>query len=223
MEISQALYTTRAMRRVKPDPIPDEVMAKLLDAAVRAPSGGNTQKWRFLIVTDQAKKSALQKIYSDGLTELNANQYKSVMDLIQDGDPNDPEVIQAKKTYASGRWLADNLDKVPVLLFAWGKPNGESSIFPALWSLQLAATAEGLGTSLTTLLFKKHTQEVLDILGAPPVGEWVPMAMITIGYPTGTWGVAKRQQPHEVAFQNTWGNPVSWTVPEPLWPSSPDA
>lgn len=128
MEISQALYTTRAMRRVKPDPIPDEVMAKLLDAAVRAPSGGNTQKWRFLIVTDQAKKSALQKIYSDGLTELNANQYKSVMDLIQDGDPNDPEVIQAKKTYASGRWLADNLDKVPVLLFAWGKPNGESSI-----------------------------------------------------------------------------------------------
>ncbi|MCX6533775.1 MAG: nitroreductase family protein [Actinobacteria bacterium] len=108
MDISQALYTTRAMRRVKPDPIPDEVMAKLLDAAVRAPSGGNTQKWRFLIVTDQAKKSALQKIYSDGLTELNANQYKSVMDLIQDGDPNDPEVIQAKKTYASGRWLADN-------------------------------------------------------------------------------------------------------------------
>lgn len=119
-----------------------------------APSGGNTQKWRFLIVTDQAKKSALQKIYSDGLTELNANQYKSVMDLIQDGDPNDPEVIQAKKTYASGRWLADNLDKVPVLLFAWGKPNGESSIFPALWSFQLAATAQGLGTSLTTLLFK---------------------------------------------------------------------
>ncbi len=218
MDISQALYTTRAMRRVKPDPISDEVMAKLLDAAVRAPSGGNTQKWRFLIVTDQAKKSALQKIYSDGLTELNANQYKSVMDLIQDGDPNDPEVIQAKKTYASGRWLADNLDKVPVLLFAWGKPNGESSIFPALWSLQLAATAQGLGTSLTTLLFKKHTQEVLDILGAPPVGEWVPMAMITIGYPTGTWGVAKRQQPHEVTFQNTWGNPVSWTVPEPLWP-----
>ena len=218
MDISQALYTTRAMRRVKPDPISDEVMAKLLDAAVRAPSGGNTQKWRFLIVTDQAKKSALQKIYSDGLTELNANQYKSVMDLIQDGDPNDPEVIQAKKTYASGRWLADNLDKVPVLLFAWGKPNGESSIFPALWSLQLAATAQGLGTSLTTLLFKKHTQEVLDILGTPPVGEWVPMAMITIGYPTGTWGVAKRQQPHEVTFQNTWGNPVSWTVPEPLWP-----
>jgi nitroreductase len=141
-----------------------------------------------------------------------------MMDLIANGDPNDPEVIQVKKTYASGRWLADNLDKVPTLLFAWGKPNCESSIFPALWSLQLAATAEGIGTSLTTLLFKKHTQQVLDLLGAPAVGEWVPMAMITLGYPTGKWGVAKRQQPHEVAFQETWGTPVSWTVDQPLWP-----
>ncbi|MCX6527485.1 MAG: nitroreductase family protein [Actinobacteria bacterium] len=220
MDLYQALYTTRAMRRVKPDPVPDDVIAKLMDAAVRAPSGGNTQKWRFLFVTDDAKKSELQKLYSAGLAELNATQYKSVMDLIRDGDPLDPLVVQAKKTNASAMWLSENLHKVPVLLFAWGKPNGESSLFPALWSLQLAANAEGLGTSLTTLLFKKHTQQVLDILGAPPVGEWVPMAMITIGYPTGKWGVAKRQPPHEVAFANTWGNPVTWSVQQPMWPEA---
>ena len=59
MDLYQALYTTRAMRRVKPDPVPDDVIAKLMDAAVRAPSGGNTQKWRFLFVTDDAKKSEL--------------------------------------------------------------------------------------------------------------------------------------------------------------------
>lgn len=217
MDLYQALYTTRAMRRVKPDPIPDEVIAKMMDAAVRAPSGGNTQKWRFLFVTDVAKKEALQKLYREGLTELNATQYKAVMDLIQSGDPNDPEVIQAKKTNASAEWLADNLHKVPTLLFAWGKPNGESSIYPALWSLQLAANAEGIGTSLTTLLFKKHTQQVLDILGAPAPGEWVPMAMITMGYPTGKWAIAKRQPPHAVSFQDTWGNPVSWSVDQPLW------
>ena len=217
MDLYQALYTTRAMRRVKPDPIPDEVIAKLMDAAVRAPSGGNTQKWRFLFVTDEAKKQALQKLYREGLTELNATQYKAVMDLISNGDPNDPEVIQAKKTNASAEWLADNLHKVPTLLFAWGKPNGESSIYPALWSLQLAANAEGIGTSLTTLLFKKHTQQVLDILGAPAPGEWVPMAMITMGYPTGKWAIAKRQPPHMVSFQDTWGNPVSWSVDQPLW------
>lgn len=217
MDLYQALYTTRAMRRVKPDPIPDEVIAKIMDAAVRAPSGGNTQKWRFLFVTDVAKKEALQKLYREGLTELNATQYKAVMDLIHEGDPNDPEVIQAKKTNASAEWLADNLHKVPTLLFAWGKPNGESSIYPALWSLQLAANAEGIGTSLTTLLFKKHTQQVLDILGAPAPGEWVPMAMISMGYPTGKWAIAKRQPPHAVSFQDTWGNPVSWSVDQPLW------
>jgi len=131
MELSQALYTTRAMRRVKPDPIPDEILAKLLDAAVRAPSGGNTQSWRFLLVSDPAKRIALQKLYREGLTDLNATKYKAVMDLIKDGDPSDPEVIQAKKTNASAEWLADNLHLVPTLLFAWGKPNGESSIYPA--------------------------------------------------------------------------------------------
>jgi len=217
MELSQALYTTRAMRRVKPDPIPDTVLAKLLDAAVRAPSGGNTQSWRFLLVSDPAKRIALQKMYREGLTDLNATKYKAVMDLITDGDPTDPEVIQAKKTNASAEWLADNLHIVPTLLFAWGKPNGESSIYPALWSLQLAATAEGIGTSLTTLLFKNHMQQVLELLGAPEPGVWVPMAMITLGYPTGKWGVAQRQQPHEVTFQDTWGNPVPWRVEKPLW------
>jgi nitroreductase len=217
MDLYQALYTTRAMRRVKPDPIPDDVIARIMDAVVRAPSGGNQQKWRFLLLTDPDKKLALQKLYREGLTELNATQYKAVMDLIANGDPNDPEVIQAKKTNASAEWLADTLHLVPLIVFAWGKPNGESSIYPALWSLQLAANAEGIGSALTTLIFKKHTAQVLEILGAPEPGEWVPMAMVTLGYPTGKWGVAKRQPAHEVTFQDTWGNPVSWRVDSPLW------
>ena len=217
MDLYRALYTTRAMRRVKPDPIPEDIVKKLLDAAIRAPSGGNQQKWRFLLLTDREKKERLQKLYREGLTELNATQYKAVMDLIRNGDPNDPAVVQAKKTNASAEWLADNLHQVPLIVFAWGKPNGESSIYPALWSLQLAATAEGIGSALTTLLFKKHTQQVLDILGAPAPGEWVPMAMVTLGYPLGKWDIAKRQPAHEVTFQESWGNPVPWNVDSPLW------
>lgn len=217
MDLYRALYTTRAMRRVKPDAIPEDAIKRILDAAIRAPSGGNQQKWRFLLLTDAAKKSKLQKLYREGLTELNATQYKAVMDLIQNGDPNDPAVIQAKKTNASAEWLADNLDSVPLIVFAWGKPGGESSIYPAMWSLQLAATAEGIGSALTTLLFKKHTKQVLDIIDAPEPGEWVPMAMVTLGYPTGKWDIAKRQPAHEVTFQETWGNPVSWKVDSPLW------
>ena len=217
MDISEALYTTRAMRRVKPDPIPDDVIARIMDAAVRAPSGGNTQRWRFLLVTDPAIKQRVQRLYSVGLAELNRTQYKAVMDLIENGDPNDPEVIQAKKTNRSATWLADNLASVPTLLFAFGKPNGESSIYPALWSIQLAARAEGIGTALTTLLFKYYRSEMLEILGTTEDGVWEPFAMLSMGYPTGKWGVAKRQPAHEVTFQEQWGRPVSWRVPDPLF------
>lgn len=217
MELSEALYTTRAMRRVKPDPIPDDVMARIMDAAVRAPSGGNSQRWRFLLVSNPESKSKIQKLYSEGLETLNRTQYAATMDLIANGDPDDPAVIQAKKTNKSAMWLADNLAVVPTLLFAFGKPNGESSIYPALWSIQLAARAEGIGTALTTLLFKYYRPQMLEILGAPDDGYWEPFAMLSMGYPTGKWDVAKRQQPHEVTYQETWGQPVNWTVPTPLF------
>ncbi|MEY2628085.1 MAG: hypothetical protein RJB08_1844, partial [Actinomycetota bacterium] len=68
MDLYRALYTTRAMRRVKPDPIPEDAVKRMLDAAIRAPSGGNQQKWRFLLLTDPTKKAKLQKLYREGLT-----------------------------------------------------------------------------------------------------------------------------------------------------------
>ena len=70
MEIYEALYTTRAMRRVKPDPIPFEAQARILDAAVRAPSGGNTQTWRFLLVDDTDVKSRLGPLYHTSIDQL---------------------------------------------------------------------------------------------------------------------------------------------------------
>ena len=217
MELFEALYTTRAMRRVKPDPIPDEVVARIMDAAIRAPSGGNQQRFRFLLLTDPEVKTTLAGWYREGLTELNRTQYKAVMEMIENGDPNDPAVISAKRTSASANWLADNLASVPVLLFAFGKPAGESSVFPALWSAMLAARAEGIGTSVTTLLFRYRKTEVLELLGVPTDAEWVPMAMVTFGYPTGKWGVAQRQPAHELTYQERWGEAPPWKVDTPLW------
>ena len=63
MDVFEALYTTRAMRRVKLDPIPEEVQKKILDAAVRAPSGGDTQGWRFILVDDEIVKGKLAPVY----------------------------------------------------------------------------------------------------------------------------------------------------------------
>jgi nitroreductase len=220
MDLHEALYTTRAMRRVAPDPIPDEVMARIFDAAIRAPSGGNTQKWRFVVVTDPAVKATVQGWYRAGLTELNATQYASVMDQIATGDPDDPGVAQSKRINSSAEWLADNLDQVPALVFAFGKPNGESSVFPAVWSLCLAARAEGIGTVITTLLGKYVKNELEELLGVPRTGEWHMMAMIPMGFPTGKWGIAARTPAHEVVYANHWDTPIGWTVDEPLWSAS---
>ena len=82
MDVYEAIYTTRAMRRVKPDPIPEDVLKTIMDAAVRGPSGGNAQTFRMICVTDPEIKSKMQKFYRACLDELNATQYASVQDQI---------------------------------------------------------------------------------------------------------------------------------------------
>src|SRR5665213_4517453 len=93
VDIDEALYTTRAMRRVKPDPIPHEVQAKILDAAVRAPSGGNQQNWRFLLLDDPEKKAALAPLYQHAMGQLWESVYKSQLEAAH-ADPDTPESQQ---------------------------------------------------------------------------------------------------------------------------------
>ena len=90
MDVYEALYTTRAMRRVRPDPIAPEIQARILDAAIRAPSGGNTQNWRFMLVDDPAVKGDLGPIYRDCMTQLWATIYKERLDAAN-AAPDDPE------------------------------------------------------------------------------------------------------------------------------------
>ncbi len=217
MELHEALYTTRAMRRLEPTPIPDEVLARIFDAAVRAPSGGNQQRFRFMTVSDPALKAQFQAMYRQGLTTVNATQYASVMDQITGGDPNDPAVAQSTRINRSAEHLADHLHEAPVLVFAFGKAGGESSVFPAVWSLCLAARAEGIGTTITTLLTKYYRAECERILGVPEGGEWQMQATIPMGYPTGRWGIAARNPAHEAVYDNQWGTPVGWRADQPLW------
>ena len=80
MDVREALYTTRAMRRVKPDPIPEAVQARILDAAIRAPSGGNAQSWRFLLVDDADVKAKLGPLYRDAIGRLWETAYRERLD-----------------------------------------------------------------------------------------------------------------------------------------------
>jgi nitroreductase len=217
MELHEALYTTRAMRRVKPDPIPLEVQARILDAAIRAPSGGNQQNWRFLLLDDPAKKAALAPLYQHAMGQLWETVYKSQLDAAA-ANPDAPESRQMLRVQRSAQWMADHFEEVPLFLFPFCQydPSG-GSIFPAVWSAMLAARAEGIGSCITALLQFFHLPETLEILGVPDDKGWLLTATVSFGYPTGRWGVAPRRPVDQVSYRNTWGDDIGFSVAEPLW------
>ena len=118
----------------------------------------------------------------------------------------------------SAQYLADNFETYPLLLFAFAKGyTSGGSIFPSVWSAQLAARAEGVGSSLTSVLAFRAA-DVLEILGVPADEGWHMACCVPFGYPTGRWGVAARTPAHEVAHRNRWGESVGFEIPDPLWP-----
>ncbi|MDQ1380598.1 MAG: hypothetical protein QOJ71_1317, partial [Actinomycetota bacterium] len=166
MDVYEALYTTRAMRRCTTEPIPIDVQKRILDAAVRAPSGGNTQNWRFMLVDDADVMGKLGPIYRDCMTQLWATIYKDRLDAAG-ADPDDPENASFLRIQRSAQHLADHFEEYPLLLLSFVQfdPTG-GSIFPATWSAMLAARAEGVGSSLTSI-FVFQLDAVLEILGVP--------------------------------------------------------
>jgi nitroreductase len=218
MDVYEALYTTRAMRRVKPYPIPQDVQAKILDAAIRAPTGGNMQNWRFMLIDDPAIKAQLGPMYRQCLGTLWETFYKPQLDKAR-ADPTDPENDQFLRVQRSAQHLADHFEDYPLFLvsFVQFDPTG-GSIFPATWSAMLAARAEGIGASLTTVMHVFQGDKMLEILGVPKDEGWLISSLVCFGYPTGKWGVAPRRPAHEVSFRNQWNAPVGFEVSAPLWP-----
>lgn len=217
MDILEAVYTTRAMRRLEPTPVPADVWPVLFDAAIRGPNSGNEQRFRFVVVTDPGVKAEVQGLYRACLDQINATQYAHVQERISVGDHADPAVAQSARIDRSAQWLADNVHTAPALIFVFGKPGGETTTFPCLWNLCLVARSLGLGTTITTLL--KHRKDDTEaLLGLPTDGVWHMHAMVPIGYPTGNWGVPRRRPAEEAVFAERWGQPVGWSAPNALWP-----
>lgn len=209
MDIYEALYTTRAMRRLKPDPIPYHVQARILDAAIRAPN--IEQGWRFLLVDDPEIKSRLARLYRQAFERMVGGRLDEVLgDLLKADTP-------MGRTARSGVHLARHFGQVPLLLIGFGRTREGSGIYPAMWSAMLAARAEGIGSTLTGMLQTFFADEVFDILGVPKDAGWYLHGVITMGYPTGRWGVGARKPVHEVAARNSWQGDLGFAVPEPLW------
>jgi nitroreductase len=206
--IFEVLFSTRSMRRLKPDPIPDEVIYKILDAGVRAPSGGNTQHWRFLVVRDPQVKQQVQQVYQNGWKEVQA-MYRGRTAPEHMGEE------QFRRLLDTAAYLAEHLAEVPVLLFACLKDRpmpaqlaaklarlSGSSIYPAVQNILLACRALGLGATLTTVC-SLYEEEVRTILHLP--NDISTYALLPIGYPRGKFGPVRRMAVEEVTCVDRWG------------------
>lgn len=213
MDLTEALYTTRAMRRVKEDPIPHDVVARILDAAIRAPSGSNAQSWRMLLVDHPTVRAELAPLYREAYTQLHETVYQGRREAAEAAGNE-----AALRVMRSSDWLAENFEQVPawILFFTRNDPTG-SSIYPAVWNAMLAARGEGVGTCLTTILGVFKSPEVFDLLGIPADRGWHLAAAVSCGYPLGRWGVAERAPAENVSYMNRWGRPLDFAVSGPLW------
>jgi nitroreductase len=218
MEIFEALYTTRAMRRVKSDAVPSEVQASILDAAVRAPSSGNGQNWRFVLVDDPAVRAELATLYRDAYQEAMDRGYAAAI-VQAEADPSSDVNAELLRMHRSGKYLADHFEDVPLILFPFSRRDKTGqSIFPAVWSAMLAARAHGVGSALTTVLTSFRPDQVAQLLAVPVQDGWINPCAVTFGYPLGRWGLAKRRPVHEVAFRNRWGTGLGRRIDSPMWP-----
>ncbi|MFQ5553755.1 MAG: nitroreductase family protein [Acidimicrobiia bacterium] len=210
MDLYEALYTTRAMRRMKPDPVPADVVRCMLDAAVRAPSGSNAQNWRWLTVTDRETMKSLGTLYADAFEILQNTVYAGV----------EPANDQDRRILSSSSWLAEHFAEVPLVVLAFHRndPSG-ASIYPAVWNLMLAARGRGVGTTLTTILGMFKSDELFALLDVPRDKGWTNAAAVTCGYPLGRWGLAARAPARDVVYSERWGSDASWEADEPWWQS----
>lgn len=204
-DLFEIIHTARAMRRLKPDPVPDELIRKILEAGVAAPSGGNRQHWRFLVIKDRAIKEQVQRYYKRALDEVVGPRYRS-------SEPP-PGVTRAQydRQLAAVTYLTEHFHEAPVWIIACLDEGRQmptrgsgASIYPAVQNMLLAARALGLGSTLTTrhLLYEK---EVEAILGLPPGVH--SYAILPIGYPMGRFGPVGRAPLAEIVYQDHWEQP----------------
>jgi nitroreductase len=208
----EAMRTTRAVRRLRPDPIPVDVLRRVVEAATWAPTGGNAQPWRVVVVTDAAKKRRLQELYVGPWEQYAAGHRK-----LLDGLPKDVRDPQ-ERMIAAADHLARNLHAAPaILVFCFnpalmtitdaglGRPSvvGGASVYPSVQNALLACRAEGLGCTLTTLLCSREA-EVKELLEIP--AEWHTCAHVPIGYPASKGhGPVSRRPVEKMAYADAWG------------------
>lgn len=195
------LYTTRAIRRFTADPVPSDAVRRIIEAGTQAPSGGNVQPWRFMVVRDPHVKAKLGAAYLKGFSEYSGRS---------------AEQLRAEEDERPNNYLAVHFGEAPVIILACvefkpmagdrtGMLSQPSSIYPAVQNMLLAARALGLGGVLTTN-HRFHEADIKEALGMPD--SWSILTMVPLGYPADRHGRKSRQPVEEVTFSDRWDNPA---------------
>jgi nitroreductase len=205
MSLEDAMLTQRAIRRLKPDPVDDALVLKLIELALKAPTGSNAQNWEFIVVRDPAVKAKLGK-YNRQAWNIYGGIGRRM--ATRQGDPKMLKILDAV------HWQAEHFEEVPVIVVAclrqvipiWPPSATASlygSIFPSVQNLLLAARAAGLGAALITLpLWSRFLAR--RALGLP--FSIAPCAVIPLGWPKGKYGPTTRRPVGEVVSLDRYGN-----------------
>ena len=204
MPLEEAMETQRAIRRLKPDPVDDALVLRLIELALKAPTGSNAQNWEFVIVRDPEVKARLAR-----QNRRAWSLYGRINRFLARNDEGMQRVIRAVQ------WQADHFEETPVLVVAclrggprlpfWTMVESAyfGSIYPSIQNLLLAARAAGLGAALITLPLWS-TWVARRTLGLP----WsvTPCAVVPLGWPRGRYGPTTRRPVGEVVSVDRYGN-----------------
>jgi nitroreductase len=219
IDLFEAMYSARSIRKLSTDPVPEDLITRVLEAATQAPSGGNAQDWVFLVVRDPELRQKLGAVYRKG-SDIAAKIYAAR------GRPAHLSEGQYRRMMQGGGWLWDHLAEAPVILVVCAKQRVQparealppeidydaelayadrirgASIYPAVQNILLACRALGLGTVLTTNHLRCEA-ELKALLGIPD--NVATFALMPIGWPLQNFGPLTRRPVHEVAFADKWG------------------
>ena len=203
MPIGEAMFSQRSIRRFRPEPIPIADIRLILEAAVKAPSGGNRQTARFLVLTDREVIRQFGALYREAWWAKRRDEGHKWTTR--------EEVPPELPNYQSAALLADDIKDAPCVVLALGLGKGQaSSVIPAVQNLMLAARALGIG-SVPTTLHAQVMERVNALLGIPAEAEF--HLCIPLGYPRGRFGPTQRRRTAETTFLNRWDGPVPWGPP----------
>jgi nitroreductase len=202
MPIGEAMFSQRSIRRFRSDPIPIDDLKLIMDAAVKAPSGGNRQPARFLVLTDPDVIRQFGALYREAWWAKRRDEKQPWT--------RREEIPPAERGSASAARLADEIRDAPCIVLALTTvKNGASSVIPSVQNLMLAARALGIG-SVPTTLHAQVLERVYALLNIPAEMEF--HLCIPLGYPRGRFGPTQRAPAAEVTYLNRWSTPVPWAA-----------